>query len=442
MIRAAALVALGAVAVTVSLLFLGQTPWASSTSSLHGITFLKGCDVPTNVGDPYTCDFLISNTVDKAGDTLTITSLVDVVHASPDVSSGNALLAATLTLAGGASCNGPQTLCTLPAGASISTTLALYTVDGNDPNPLSDTATLIWQDGCTSGALNCPVGDLTSSTGSQSPLQTLTPTPTITPTGTITDTPTVTVTPTDTRTPTETPTPTETSTVTPTPTDTPTVTPTVTLTPTATPCPDKDGDGLTSCQEADIGTDPNKLDTDGDGMPDGYEAQYIQPFGCLNPLVHDSKPDPDLDGLINIQEYVFQTNPCSPDTDGDGLPDPGELALHTNPRVQDTDGDGCTDGQEVGPDARAGGRRDPTNPWDFYDINGDKVIDLPNDILQVLLAYNHGPLDGAPSLLYSPAKDRGAAVGVNAWNRAGPDGRIDVPNDILGILSQNGHDCR
>src|SRR5206468_2056676 len=34
-------------------------------------------------------------------------------------------------------------------------------------NPLTDDAKLIWQDPCTSGATNCPVGNQSASTGSQ-----------------------------------------------------------------------------------------------------------------------------------------------------------------------------------------------------------------------------------------------------------------------------------
>jgi hypothetical protein len=174
-------------------------PWASAGGDgpLHGISFAKGCVVPTIVGETYKCNFLIVNNIDDANDTLTVTSLVDVVHAHPaDVSSGNVLPTLSLGFAGGASCNAGQTLCTLPADASIFTTspLAFYTTDASDPNPLTDDALLTWQDLCTSGAQNCPNGDQTISTGSQSPLHSPTPPPTDTPTNTPTNTNTPTAT--------------------------------------------------------------------------------------------------------------------------------------------------------------------------------------------------------------------------------------------------------
>ncbi len=37
--------------------------------------------------------------------------------------------------------------------------------------------------------------------------------------------------------------------------------------------PDRDGDGLTDRQEAAFGTDPDKVDTDGDGIPDGLDVE-------------------------------------------------------------------------------------------------------------------------------------------------------------------------
>ncbi len=167
-----------------------SSPGAVASGPLHGISFLKGCAGPTNVGDPYSCTFRVSNTVDQASDTLTITSVVDVVHAgSGDVSSGNLLPGATFTFTGGAFCNVGQTLCTLPFGASITFTTSHYTVQPTDPNPLTDNASLTWQDTCSSGSGNCPAGDQSGSSGSWSAVQTLTPTPTPTPTSTPTPVP-------------------------------------------------------------------------------------------------------------------------------------------------------------------------------------------------------------------------------------------------------------
>ncbi len=157
-----------------SLGILAGAASAQSTNGLHGIGFVKGCTSPSYVNQGYSCTYGVINNIDTGNntvaDTLTITSIVDVVHASPsDVTSANLLPLLSLTLSGGATCNVGHTMCTLPPGASItSAPYSYYTIDGNDPNPHTDTATLTWQDLCTSGAHNCPAGSQTSSTGSQS----------------------------------------------------------------------------------------------------------------------------------------------------------------------------------------------------------------------------------------------------------------------------------
>jgi len=159
---------------TVVLLALG-VPFAplsdAQAEPQHGITFLKGCDSPTTVGQKTKCDFSIIN--DQDPDTLTITSLDDVVQAAGgDDDAGNILPDLDLSFQGGASCDAGQNLCTLPTGSSISTasSFEFHTVTGEDAdnaNPLVDNAQLTWNDLCTSEASNCPVGPQTSTSGSQ-----------------------------------------------------------------------------------------------------------------------------------------------------------------------------------------------------------------------------------------------------------------------------------
>src|SRR5215472_9836864 len=49
----------------------------------HGIGFAKGCAPTANVGDPYSCFYLLINdpNLNTAHDTLNVTALTDVVHA-------------------------------------------------------------------------------------------------------------------------------------------------------------------------------------------------------------------------------------------------------------------------------------------------------------------------------------------------------------------------
>ena len=123
-------------------------------------------------------------------------------------------------------------------------------------------------------------------------------------------------------------------------------------------------------------------------------------------------PFEDAGGSEAGAAYVFQ-EPAK-------QPDPG-----------DTDGDGCSDKRENGSDETLGGLRDYLNPWDWYDVNQDGIIDLFTDILGVI---GHYSLDGSPP--YDVIYDRGASAGPNAWNMTAPDGIIDLFTDILGVISQ------
>ncbi len=124
---------------------------------------------------------------------------------------------------------------------------------------------------------------------------------------------------------------------------------------------DTDGDGATDYDEVYVLlTDPGNPDSDGDSMPDGWEAD-----NGLNPRVNDSGADPDFDGLTNVEERQAGTHPNNRDTDGDNMPDGYEVDHGLDPRVDDSgddaDGDGLTNGQE-----HAGGT-DPQNTDSDFD---------------------------------------------------------------------------
>jgi hypothetical protein len=64
------------------------------------------------------------------------------------------------------------------------------------------------------------------------------------------------------------------------------------------------------------------------------------------------------------------------------------------------------------------------------------VVSLFDDILEIAMRFGAVP----PGPPYSTAYDRGPPY-ANVWNLTGPDGTIDLFNDIIGAAYQFGHDC-
>ena len=108
-------------------------------------------------------------------------------------------------------------------------------------------------------------------------------------------------------------------------------------------------------------TDPNKEDTDADGLPDGYEYYFwycAHVMGATGERYGFWAGDVSKPTVIDSETIAYLFNPnikrnwntsgqFAADTDGDGLPDMVEFALGTNPVHWDSDGDGVPDGLEV-----------------------------------------------------------------------------------------------
>src|SRR5215212_7746373 len=148
----------------------------------HGLSVTKGCTSPLKIGEPYTCSFTIRNVLDEAHDTMTVSGLVDTVHAAGgDVSSGDLFSSLKLVFVqdtaiapptciggtGAGTAANPYTSatqCTLPFGSRLNVlSTALYTVQAADyalPNHiLKDDVAVSRQDLCDDPAathnINC-----------------------------------------------------------------------------------------------------------------------------------------------------------------------------------------------------------------------------------------------------------------------------------------------
>jgi len=138
---------------------------------------------------------------------------------------------------------------------------------------------------------------------------------------------------------------------------------------------DYDGDGLNKTEELASGTFWTEYDSDADGLDDGYEIER-----GYNPRAYDT----DSDGLTDWFEHVYETNVTDSDSDGDGLNDyreisgwvvgfdyldnislPFEMRVTSDPTNNDTDDDGIGDLAEY---------QYNTNPRS-KDTNGDGIED-------------------------------------------------------------------
>jgi len=97
-----------------------------------------------------------------------------------------------------------------------------------------------------------------------------------------------------------------------------------------------------------LGDDQTVLDTSGEvntNLVANDEEDDTQ-TGLLD--TNSSVKDKDRDGIPDVDEKEFGTDPSSPDSDNDGLFDYDEIIVfQTDPNDKDTDNDGYEDGAEI-----------------------------------------------------------------------------------------------
>jgi hypothetical protein len=128
--------------------------------------------------------------------------------------------------------------------------------------------------------------------------------------------------------------------------------------------PDGDGDGVHSCTERAMGTDPRSADSDSDGVNDGVDALPLDPTESVDTdadgIGNNTDGDDDGDDVADDQDAFpldstewadrdgdGRGDNSDTDDDNDGLSDQIEAAAGTDPFDDDSDGDGLVDGADV-----------------------------------------------------------------------------------------------
>lgn len=155
-------------------------------------------------------------------------------------------------------------------------------------------------------------------------------------------------------------------------------------------------------------------DTDHDGLPDWWEKTY----SFDQKKAGEALEDPDQEKLVNIQEFVYRTDPRNADSDGDGKNDLEEVLAFEDPNAPglalDSDGDTMPDWFELS--------------YGFHTARDDAGADVDNDQLTNAKEFVYGTDPRNPDTDGDGFND-GAEVEQN-YNPLG-EGKLDTDRDKL-----------
>ncbi len=108
---------------------------------------------------------------------------------------------------------------------------------------------------------------------------------------------------------------------------------------------------------------PPTTQIEGVTTPSDWQLRFFNNETCQNVAACGDAADPDQDGLTNIEEYTYGTDPNNPDSDGDGLADGDEVHVFGgSPLNQRTAGNPDYDDAD-----NAAGGYDPSNNTKYSD---------------------------------------------------------------------------
>jgi Calcineurin-like phosphoesterase len=183
----------------------------------------------------------------------------------------------------------------------------------------------------------------------------------------------------------------------------------------------------------------------------GGRSHYAFPIIRANSEVRDNTSYGVLKLTLHAASYDWEFVPAPPGT----FTDSGSASCLTPDIDDDTDGDTCTDLDEmrtVAGSELAGGRRDLSNVWDFFDTPTGAPLARDGsvagtDFFALISRFGSSGDSGIDPLSMPPAPpayhtayDRGPSSGPNTWNLSMADGFI-AGTDFFALLGQFGHSC-